>query len=145
MADIMSPEKRSAVMSRFRSQDTKIELQMLDLLRKAGLEPERHARDLPGTPDFVFREARLALFVDGDFWHGWRFPSWNHKLTPKWHEKIAQTRLRDQRNFAGLRRHGWCVARVWEHELKRDPSRAVQKVLERHARALSEAAAVGEV
>ena len=81
MTDIMSREKRSALMSRIRGKDTGIERTVAHALAVRGLHPERHSKDLPGRPDFVFREQRLAVFVDGDFWHGWRFPSWEHKLT----------------------------------------------------------------
>src|SRR5215813_4468751 len=87
--DIMSPEKRSALMSRIRGKGTSPELALAQLLRGANLHFEEHAPDLPGRPDFVFREARVAVFVDGDFWHGWRFPSWRLKLSLKWEQKIA--------------------------------------------------------
>jgi DNA mismatch endonuclease (patch repair protein) len=125
MADIMSREKRSALMSRIRGKDTGIERTIAAALAARGLEPERHARDLPGTPDFVFRDLRLAVFVDGDFWHGWRFPAWEHKLTPRWKKKIADTRRRDRRNFARLRRAGWRTVRLWEHQIEADAEAAV--------------------
>lgn len=80
-----------------------------------GLRWEAHARDLPGRPDFVFREAKVVVFVDGDFWHGWRFPAWRHKLSEKWELKIEATRMRDRRNHRKLRRAGWVVLRFWEH------------------------------
>ena len=71
--DIMSRETRSAVMSRIKGKDTKCELAVGALLSGAGFRFETHARDLPGRPDFVLRDERVAVFVDGDFWHGWRF------------------------------------------------------------------------
>ena len=137
----MSREKRSAVMSRIRGKDTGIERTIADALAAHGLSPERHASDLPGRPDFVFREHRLAVFVDGDFWHGWRFPAWEHKLTPRWRDKIAETRRRDRRNFARLRRSGWRVIRLWEHEIEADPDASVARILDalrRQARMLGE-------
>ena len=130
MADIMSQEKRSALMSRIRGKDTGIERVVATGLAARGLEPERHARDLPGRPDFVFREVRLAVFVDGDFWHGWRLPAWEHKLTPQWRKKIAETRRRDRRNFARLRRAGWRTVRLWEHQIEADADAAVAVILE---------------
>ena len=130
MTDIMSREKRSAVMSRIRGKDTGIERTIADGLAAHGLNPERHASDLPGRPDFVFREHRLAVFVDGDFWHGWRFPAWEHKLTPRWRDKIAETRRRDRRNFARLRRSGWRVIRLWEHRIEADPDGSVDVIVE---------------
>ena len=130
MADIMSTEKRSALMSRIRGKDTGIERTVAEALEVRGLDPERHSRDLPGRPDFVFRDQRLVVFVDGDFWHGWRFPSWEHKLTPRWRDKIAETRRRDRRNFARLRRAGWRVVRLWEHQIEADPETCVGVILE---------------
>lgn len=128
MADIMSPEKRSAVMSRIRGKNTKIELAVLEALHRVDLYPECHARDLPGTPDIVFRQERVVVFVDGDFWHGWRFPSWRHKLTSHWRAKIAATRERDRRNSAKLRRMSWKIVRLWEHQINDDVSICVTKI-----------------
>ncbi|MBF0192868.1 MAG: very short patch repair endonuclease [Magnetococcales bacterium] len=127
--DIMSPGKRSAVMSRIRGKHTGIEEIVAGLLSEAGMKFDRHAGDLPGRPDFVFREARVVVFVDGDFWHGWRFPLWQDKLSEKWEAKIGATRRRDQRNHQKLRRMGWRVVRLWEHQIEKDPSTCIRKVL----------------
>ena len=119
--DVMTVEQRSACMSRIRGKDTGPELFVLGLLDDVGVEAETHARDLPGRPDFVLRERRIAIFVDGDFWHGWRFPAWRHKLAPFWETKIEANRARDGRNHARLRRAGWRVVRIWEHQIERYP------------------------
>ncbi len=124
----MSPEKRSAVMAKIRGRDTGPERVVAALLRDAGLTFESHARDLPGRPDFVFRDRRVAVFVDGGFWHGWRFPVWRDKLSEAWEAKIGATRLRDRRNFQRLRRSGWRVVRIWEHQLARDPEGSLARV-----------------
>lgn len=88
-----------------------------------------HAHDVPGCPDFVFDGARVAVFVDGCFWHGCpschRPPSSNQEY---WTKKVARNMARDRRNTRALRRDGWKVLRVWEHELKRDPQRVVRKI-----------------
>lgn len=118
--DIMSPETRSAVMSRIRGRDTKPELALAAAMAERGWEWESHCRDLPGRPDFVLRDARIAVFVDGDFWHGWRFPQWRDKLSEKWEAKIEANRQRDRRNHRRLRRLGWTVIRLWEHQIERD-------------------------
>ncbi|MBA4063434.1 MAG: very short patch repair endonuclease [Isosphaera sp.] len=128
--DIMSPATRSRVMARIRGRDTTPERTLARGLRAAGLRFTRHPADLPGRPDVVFRRLRLAVFVDGDFWHGWRFPLWAHKLSPRWREKIAATRARDRRNFRRLRRAGWHVLRVWEHQLERTPGACLARVVE---------------
>ena len=124
----MSPETRSRVMSRIRGKDTKPELTIAELLKGAGLEFEGHARDLPGRPDFVFRREKVAVFCDGDFWHGWRFPRWRLKLSEKWEAKIAKNRERDVRNHRRLRRSGWRVVRLWEHQIERAPERCLARI-----------------
>lgn len=118
--DIMSPETRSRVMSRIRGKGTKPELAVAALLSVKGLEFESHARDLPGRPDFILRERQIAIFCDGDFWHGWRFPTWRLKLSEKWESKIEANRRRDARNRKALRARGWIVVRLWEHQIERD-------------------------
>jgi len=127
--DIMSAETRSALMSRIRSKNTSPERLIAALLRARGCRFCRHVTALPGRPDIVFRKPKVAVFVDGDFWHGWRFPLWRHKLSEKWQLKIAANRARDRRNFRALRKSGWLVIRLWEHQLEQDPERCVGRIL----------------
>ena len=85
-----------------------------------------HAKDIAGCPDFVFDERRVAVFVDGCFWHGCpschRPPSSNQDY---WTKKVARNKSRDRRNSRLLRKDGWTVLRVWEHE---DPVAAADRV-----------------
>src|SRR5262249_9005086 len=99
-----------------------------------GIAFQRHAKALPGRPDFIFPGARLAVFVDGDFWHGWRFPLWQHKLSSKWAAKIASNRARDKRNFRQLRRSCWLVLRLWEHQIERSPEDCANRIIAKIAR-----------
>ena len=92
VVDIMSPEKRRRVMSRIKGKNTTPERYIRSLLRAAGLSFKQHDNTLPGYPDFVFPRAKVAVFVDGDFWHGWRFPIWQHRLSSFWRNKIADNR-----------------------------------------------------
>jgi DNA mismatch endonuclease (patch repair protein) len=126
--DFLSPQTRSRVMARIKGKDTAPERQVAAILASLGVSPEQHVKELPGRPDFVLTEIRVAIFVDGDFWHGWRFPIWRLKLSEKWEKKIQATRNRDRRNHAKLRRAGWTVVRIWEHQLIRSPE-AVRKRL----------------
>lgn len=128
--DIMSPEARSAVMSRIKGRNTGPELKMAAAFAKHQLSWEGHVRDLPGRPDFVFRDAKVAVFVDGDFWHGWRFPVWQDKLSEKWEAKIEGNRVRDARNHRRLRRMGWKVVRLWEHQVSADIDACVSRVIQ---------------
>jgi DNA mismatch endonuclease (patch repair protein) len=116
----MSPEKRSALMARIRGKNTGPERAVGAIINSLGLKPECHVSELPGRPDFIFRALRIAIFVDGDFWHGWRFPAWRNKLSEKWELKIASNRRRDLLNHSRLRRSGWTVLRIWEHEIESD-------------------------
>lgn len=125
----MSAENRSKLMGRIRGKDTGPERIVAALLRAHRFQFEQHARDLPGRPDFVFRSRRLVILVEGDFWHGWRFPAWEHKLAPFWRGKIAANRARDARNIRKLRRLGWMVVRVWEHQLKRSTPDVQERLL----------------
>ena len=128
--DIMSVEKRSALMSRIRGKDTGPEREIASMLIELGLNWESHCSDLPGRPDFVFRERKIAIFVDGDFWHGWRFPVWRDKLSKKWEAKIQGNRERDKRNHARLRRRGWKVLRIWEHQIAKDRELCANRIVD---------------
>lgn len=68
------------------------------------------------------------VFVDGDFWHGFRFDAWKSKLSEYWREKIERNRRRDRLYTARLRREGWIVVRVWERQVMRDIEKAVARV-----------------
>ena len=95
----MDAEGRSRLMARIRGKNTSPERALERELLAIGLSFDRHCPDLPGKPDFVFRDAMVVVFVNGDFWHGFRFPLWQHKLSPKWRKKIDATRIRDRRSF----------------------------------------------
>lgn len=127
--DIMSPETRSRVMARIRGKNTGPESTVFAELRRRKTHYAKHVKNLPGRPDVVFQRARLVVFIDGDFWHGWRFPLWQHKLSAKWRNKITATRARDRRNFAKLRLLGWRVMRVWEHQVESSPHECVDRIL----------------
>lgn len=128
MPDNLTPEQRSRTMSLIRSRDTVPELTIRRLVHARGLRFRKHASWLPGRPDLVFSGSRVVVFVDGDFWHGWRFSLWSHKLAPYWKDKITRNRCRDARNFRTLRGQGWVVLRVWEHSIKADPVACVDRI-----------------
>jgi len=128
MADNLTPEQRSYMMSRVRSTDTTPELIIRSLAHARGLRFRKHCGWLPGRPDLVFVRSRVVVFVDGDYWHGWRFPEWKEKLGSYWKQKIENNRRRDVRNFRRLRNAGWLVIRLWEHDVERDPRRCIDRV-----------------
>jgi DNA mismatch endonuclease (patch repair protein) len=119
MTDHMTPAQRSHAMKCVKLRNGPLERQVQEALRAVGLRFRCHDRSLPGTPDIIFPKHRVAVFVDGDFWHGWRLPTWENKLSKFWRDKIRGNRARDQRNFRRLRAKGWKVIRIWQHELTR--------------------------
>ena len=128
MVDNLTQQQRSYCMSRVKGKDTGLERVVRSELHKGGLRFRKHNSKLPGKPDIIFTKAKLVVFLDGDFWHGYRFPQWEHKLSKFWRKKIGETRRRDQRNFAKLRRMGWRVIRIWEHSIEKDLNRVIRKI-----------------
>ena len=118
MRDHLTQEQRSRAMKRVKLRDGSLEKLVQQELRAKGLSFRRHVSTLPGSPDIVFPKESVAVFVDGDFWHGWRLQAWEHKLKKFWRDKLRANRARDQRNFRRLRASGWKVIRIWQHELK---------------------------
>ena len=129
MVDGVSKEVRSRVMAAIRSSgNMRTELVLARLLRAHRLSGWRRGHALLGKPDFVFAKEKLAVFVDGCFWHGCPL----HCRMPKsrkgyWNPKIARNALRDKHVTRALRRAGWRVLRIWEHHLK-DPERVAERV-----------------
>lgn len=128
MADNLTPAQRRRAMQAVKGRNTSLEQAVNLAFRSQGWKYRRNVTTLPGKPDFVFVHAKLVVFVDGDFWHGWRFPQWKEKLSTYWREKIERNRQRDQRNFRWLRRNGWSVLRIWGHDVERDSVNVVIRV-----------------
>lgn len=122
---------RSRQMGRVRATGNRsTEWQVRAGLIRAGIRGwKMHPQDVIGRPDFWFPDARLALFVDGCFWHGCRrcghYPKSNSSF---WRAKLDGNRNRDRRHNAALRRLGITVMRIWEHELKDRGSEVVEAI-----------------
>ena len=126
--DNLTTQQRSYCMSRVKNRDTDLEAMVRSELFRRGWRFRKHVSSLPGTPDIVFPSYGLAVFIDGDFWHGYRFPQWKANLSPFWVAKIQKNRRRDRNNFARLRRLGWCVLRLWQHEIKEDLQGSIKRL-----------------
>ena len=119
--DSVSRAKRSEIMSAVRSRGNRsTEWKIRAILIQSGIRGWRlHCRHLPGRPDFTFFHEKLAVFVDGCFWHGCpqcgRIPHSNRDF---WREKIMRNVVRDRRCRGQLRRAGWRILRIWEHDLQ---------------------------
>jgi DNA mismatch endonuclease (patch repair protein) len=116
-------------MSRVKLKDGSLETIVRSELHRRGFRFRKHVKSLPGSPDAVFPRQKVAVFIDGDFWHGYRLPAWEHKLKPFWKEKIRANRQRDRRNFRKLQRMGWRVVRVWQHQIRQDLESVVGKII----------------
>jgi DNA mismatch endonuclease (patch repair protein) len=135
MPDILSPEQRSERMARVKSRgNVSTEIALARAFRRSGIHgwrrhvrvsmDEGHCADGGGRraevrPDFVFRDERLVVFVDGCFWHACP----RHRTTPKnnrdyWATKLRDNQRRDRRVSRALKREGWLVIRVWEHDVR---------------------------
>lgn len=118
--DILSQERRSALMRRIGTRDTRPELVVRRVLHRAGYRFRLHPKNLPGTPDLVLPKWGTAIFVHGCFWHscptcdrGRRMPKTNRST---WETKLAQNRQRDERKAESLKALGWRVMVVWQCE-----------------------------
>jgi len=116
-----------------RAADTHHEHVLCQPLWRLGLRYRKNVRSLPGKPDVVFFAYKVAVFCDGDFWHGRKWSSLRQKLADGanavyWTAKIDANRQRDERVSAGLRKAGWRVVRFWEGDVLKNPARVAAKV-----------------
>jgi len=121
MADTVSKEKRSEIMSKIGPEDSGIELAVRRFLHSRNIRFRKHVKDLPGSPDIAIKKYRVAVFINGCFWHGhedcdlYKLP----KTRPGfWKEKARRNRARDKRKVDELESMGWTVFILWECEIR---------------------------
>jgi DNA mismatch endonuclease, patch repair protein len=130
--DIWSKEKRSEVMSRIRSKDTKPEKAVRSALHFLGFRFRLHRKDLPGHPDIVLPKYRVIIFVHGCFWHkhencrDGKFPKTDRA---RWRKKLQGNVRRDKEAISRLRKSGWYPVVVWECAIRKDLSGAIKSVV----------------
>lgn len=132
--DSLSPDERARRMSLVRAKDTKPEMLVRRLVHSMGYRYRLHARDLPGTPDLVFRSRRKIIFVHGCFWHRHNCAMGNR--VPKsrvdfWEKKLAANRERDARVVERLETSGWSVLVIWECEVCSESSVSLERRIDR--------------
>lgn len=119
MTDVLTKKQRSYCMSRIRAKDTQPEIILRNAISGAGIKGYRLNYKLLGKPDIVFTKRKIAIFIDGCFWHKcpkcFIKPETNRKF---WNEKIESNIKRDKIVNAKLKGKGWKVIRIWEHEIK---------------------------
>ena len=119
MTDIVSKKKRSEIMSRIKSKDSKIEVLFRKELWKQGFRYSKNSAKYFGKPDIVLLKHKTVIFIDSCFWHGckkhWRIPTVRNKY---WTEKIARNKKRDKEVSKHYKKQSWKIFRIWEHYLK---------------------------
>jgi len=129
MADNVSKEKRSKIMSNIRGKNTKPEITIRKLLWAQGIRYRIHSRKIFGTPDISIKKKKLAVFVDGCFWHGckkcYKEPKTN---TEFWRKKLAYNKQRRTKVKRELRKKGWIALEFWEHRVKTEPQKIMKEI-----------------
>ena len=129
--DNLTKSQRHKNMVAIKSRDTKIEVSLRKALWHKGIRYRKNMKIFNCHPDIVITKYKLAVFCDGDFWHGKTFERYDVNTNAAyWHEKIKRNVERDLENTIELRDHGWKVLRFWETEIKHDLEQCVQIILQ---------------
>lgn len=124
MADLITPKRRSEIMSHIKSKDTSIELMVRRYLFARGYRYRVNYKELPGKPDIVFTKKKIAIFIHGCYWHGHdcgsRYAHSSKSNRTYWGPKIQRTRQRDQEHITNLEADDWKVVVLWECQIKDD-------------------------
>jgi DNA mismatch endonuclease, patch repair protein len=131
---VPSSQQASQIKKQIKRYDTAPELRLRQALFAAGLRFRVHARNLPGRPDVIFPGVRVAIFCDGDFWHGRDWRSRRRKLSKGsnsayWIAKIQANIRRDRRHVRQLKKMGWHVVRMWESDIIENPVGHAEQIL----------------
>ena len=123
--------KRSLNMSRIKSKNTSIEVALRKALWRAGIRYRKNYQKLPGSPDIAITKHQIAIFCDGEFWHGKDWDTKKPRIKSNrefWIEKIERNRRRDRQNEWELNCLGWVVLRFWGMEIKKDLIGCVKEI-----------------
>jgi DNA mismatch endonuclease, patch repair protein len=129
MADIFSQKKRSEIMSKVKSKDSKIETEFRKKIWRAGFRYSKNTSKYFGKPDLALVKYKTVIFIDSCFWHGCK----KHGSMPQtrisfWKTKIERNKQRDKEVNRHYKKIGWKAIRIWEHSLKKDFSKVVDKI-----------------
>ncbi|MEK9154680.1 MAG: very short patch repair endonuclease [Patescibacteria group bacterium] len=128
--DVFTKAKRSEIMSKIHSKNTKAELLVFRELKKRKIYFQKHYKKCAGCPDVAIPSKKIAVFIDGDFWHGYQFNKRKDSLPIKyWLKKIENNILRDRRNRGLIKKQGWKVLKVWEHEIIKSKEKTLEKIV----------------
>jgi len=125
--------QRSKLMKKIKSKDTKPEKKLRKKLWDLGYRYRKNYKELPGKPDIVFLKKKIAIFADGEFWHGYNWNSQKQKFNANkdfWINKIEMNIKRDRKVNKKLEDNGWIVLRFWEREIEKDLNKCIQRIEE---------------
>lgn len=128
--DKLNVHERSRRMSLIHSESTRFEKDFIAILKKQTRKVfTTNDTSILGRPDIAFKKYKVCVFLDSNFWHGWQYPRWKRSLKNDfWREKIERNRRRDALVTRTLKRQGWKVVRIWEHQIKKTPEKVIEKV-----------------
>lgn len=129
MADTVTKQKRSEIMRAIKSKNSEMERTLRKELRRRGYKFKANVLRMTGKPDIAFKENKVVIFLDSCFWHGCRL----HCRMPQtncsyWLKKIKNNKKRDKDINKIYKKMHWTVLRFWEHQMKKDPQRAIKKI-----------------
>lgn len=125
-------EQRSKIMQKIRSVGTKPEIFFRKRLRAEGIRFNKNNKNLPGKPDIAIPKSKIAVFIDGEFWHGYKWDAKKKKIKANrdyWIPKIERNIARDKKYTAELKKVGWAVIRFWDFEINKKPEKCLNKVM----------------
>lgn len=128
--DNLTKSQRRKNMQNIRSAGTMPETLIMRALRRQKIYFAKNVKSIIGKPDIVFRRKKIAVFIDSDFWHvhprRFIMPQSNKRY---WKEKIRRNKERDSEVNKKLKKEGWKIIRIWEHDVKRDTDKCISRVL----------------
>lgn len=131
MADFLTREERSLLMSKIKGKNTGMEERFFQLLQEAGFRFRKYPKNIFGNPDAANKAVRIAFFFDSAFWHGYEWEKQKSKFGSNkkfWIQKIERNMARDKLVTKTLKNEGWIVVRIWENDMRKKER---QKVLRR--------------
>lgn len=126
--DRHTPEQRSYNMSQIKSVNTKPEIFVFKVLDNMGIKYQKHF-NIYGKPDVAFQDKKIAVFINGEFWHGRRFNKERETYKEFWVTKIKHNMIRDRKNYNLLKNEGWTVVNIWDKDIKKHPKREMNKIM----------------
>ena len=125
-------DQRSQIMKSIKSKGTKPEIRLAKALWAKGLRYRKNCDNLPGKPDIVLKRYKLAVFVDGEFWHGYDWDNKKNRISINrdyWIPKIEKNIKRDQFNNEQLQNLGWTVIRFWSKDVNHNLEKCVETII----------------